>query len=68
MYIIGKRLLNPAATIELSSKPVIHPSITKADTEAERLARLYPGYEFVVFGALKTASIEPVRVQWTNIE
>lgn len=67
MYILAKRNKGGDGIV-CSSSPVIHPDYTKACVEAERLAKLNPAFEFVVFHALAAVSVAEPPVKWTSLD
>jgi hypothetical protein len=66
MYIIVKRTTNipmvdgvpKARPLYGSTTPMTQPTIEAARKEAERLARAYPEWEFLIFQAIEAAKVE----------
>jgi hypothetical protein len=73
MFIIGKRdkaigdaIMDLIRPVTLSTRPVLHPDMASAITEARRLAALNPTQEFLCFMLIAGAQTSEPPIKVTN--
>lgn len=76
MFVVGKRLTEAAAqqqfrglrSLELTTKPRVHPDEGLALEEAEKLCKSHAGYEFIVLKAVAIARPKDVPTEVVRLD